>query len=66
MSWQHPQDGRRSPDCVGTPHGEREHEALKILRQVELEVRTLKQWYTEAIEAMRTPPMQGDFCEPEV
>jgi len=53
------QDGRRSPDCVGTPHGEREHEALKILRQVELEVRTLKQWYTEAIEAMRTPPMQG-------
>jgi len=34
---------------------EREHEALKILRQVESEVRTLKRWYTEAIEAMRSP-----------
>jgi len=34
---------------------EREHEALRILRQVESEVRTLKRWYTEAIEAMRSP-----------
>lgn len=36
--------------------GEHEHEALRILRQVEAEVRTLKKWYTEAIEAMRAPP----------
>mmetsp|Transcript_50186 Transcript_50186/g.144635 ORF Transcript_50186/g.144635 Transcript_50186/m.144635 type:complete len:741 (+) Transcript_50186:137-2359(+) len=28
-----------------------EHEALRILRQVESEVRSLKQWYAEAVEA---------------
>jgi len=49
--------------CMSSPHGgsststeAREHEALRILRQVESEVRTLKRWYTEAIEAMRSPP----------
>jgi len=40
----------------GRTDAEREHEALRILRQVESEVRTLKRWYTEAIEAMRSPP----------
>merc|ERR1712232_1163762 len=31
----------------------RNMEALRILRQVETEVRTLKRWYTEAIDTMR-------------
>lgn len=44
--------------------GEREHEALRILRQVESEVRTLKRWYTEAIEAMRSPPFPAWGAQP--
>jgi len=37
-------------------------EAMELLRQVESEVRTLKSWYAEAIEAMRSPlfPACGD------
>lgn len=47
----------RPKDTLPFPGSEdREHEALRILRQVESEVRTLKRWYTEAIEAMRSPP----------
>lgn len=45
-----------APEHVGD---DREHEALRILRQVESEVRTLKKWYTEAISAMRSQPMRG-------
>eukprot|EP00811_Abedinium_folium_P032456 NODE_54_length_4000_cov_7.516654.p1 GENE.NODE_54_length_4000_cov_7.516654~~NODE_54_length_4000_cov_7.516654.p1 ORF type:complete len:950 (-),score=211.76 NODE_54_length_4000_cov_7.516654:283-3132(-) len=38
---------------------EREHEAMRILRQVKSEVRKLNRWYIEAIEAMRSPPFPG-------
>mmetsp|Transcript_53351 Transcript_53351/g.142766 ORF Transcript_53351/g.142766 Transcript_53351/m.142766 type:complete len:824 (-) Transcript_53351:213-2684(-) len=41
-------DGARAVD-------DREHEALRILKEVEAEVRMLKQWYSEAIEAMSSP-----------
>lgn len=34
---------------------DREREALSILQHVESEVRTLKHWYTQAIEAIKTP-----------
>lgn len=47
-----------------SPGEEREHEALRILRQVESEVRTLKRWYTEAIEAMRSPPFPAWGSQP--
>lgn len=60
--------GRSAPPMQSVPGGgeEREHEALRILRQVELEVRTLKRWYTEAIEAMRSPafPAWGHALAP--
>lgn len=47
----------RPKDTLPFPGSEdRGHEALRILRQVESEVRTLKRWYTDAIEAMRSPP----------
>jgi len=56
-------NGGDTAGCLSSPQGgsststeAREHEALRILRQVESEVRTLKRWYTEAIEAMRSPP----------
>jgi len=34
-------------------------QALHVLRQVEAEVRQLKQWYTDAIQAMRQPNVSG-------
>jgi len=41
------------PISEATTTTDRDLEALRILRQVESEVRSLKHWYTEAIEAMR-------------
>jgi len=45
---------------------ERDIEALQILRQVESEVRALKQWYQEAIEAIRasSEPTTGTVAAP--
>jgi len=40
--------------------GSAEVEAIRILKQVESEVRVLKRWYTEAIEALNASKGEGD------
>ena len=54
------QDRRSVPrPDVARAVDDREHEALRILKEVEAEVRMLKQWYSEAIEAMSSPDAKG-------
>lgn len=52
-------------DSQGSPvAGEQDQQAMRALRQVESEVRQLKQWYSDAIHAMRQPRTGTKLKEP--
>lgn len=44
--------------------GEQDQHSIRALRQVESEVRQLKQWYSDAIHAMRQPQIGSELKEP--